>query len=71
MGTDGNCLFRAIAHQAYGDEERHGTVRIMCMEYILSEKKYFSSYIEGGAGQIEDYCREKSANGVWGDDLEL
>ena len=43
----------------------------MCMEYILSEKKYFGSYIEGGAAQIEDYCREKSADGVWGDDLEL
>jgi OTU domain-containing protein 5 len=41
------------------------------MEYILSEKKYFSSYIEGGANSMEDYCREKTADGVWGDDLEL
>ena len=53
VGSDGNCLFRAIAHQAYGDEEQHRLVRIKCMEYILKEADYFKSFIEGGA--VEAY----------------
>lgn len=55
VGGDGNCLFRSIAHQAYGDEEQHRMVRIRCMQYILTEKDYFSSFIEGGAAKVEEY----------------
>lgn len=48
IGRDGNCLFRAIAHQAYGDEDEHRLVRLKCMEYIFSEKEYFGNFIIGG-----------------------
>ena len=41
------------------------------MDYILSEKKYFQSYIEGGKSEIVEYCKHKKQVGVWGDDLEL
>ena len=71
MGGDGNCLFRAISYQAYGTEDCHQIIRQYCMDYILSEKQYFQSYIEGGKGQIENYCTHKRNDGVWGDDLEL
>jgi hypothetical protein len=30
-------------------------VRIRCMQYILTEKEYFSSFIEGGADKVEEY----------------
>lgn len=46
MGTDGNCLFRAVAFQIYGDEDLHKTLREMCMEYILAGKAYFKNFIE-------------------------
>jgi OTU domain-containing protein 5 len=71
VGSDGNCLFRAIAFQAYGDEDQHRLVRIKCMNYIKAEKTYFSNYIEGGLDNIDEYTTKKSCNGVWGDDLEL
>jgi OTU domain-containing protein 5 len=68
---DGNCLFRTIAHQAYGDEDEHRLVRLKCMEYILSEKEYFGNFIVGGESQVEAYVQRKRQNGIWGDDLEI
>lgn len=72
MGTDGNCLFRAIAHQAYGDEDEHKMVRQKCMDYILSEKDYFKDFIIGGGeADVESYVSRKRLNAVWGDDIEI
>lgn len=68
IGGDGNCLFRAIAHQAYGDEELHDLVRSKCMTYIKAERKYFKNYV---ADSFDLYIEQKSKNGVWGDDLEI
>lgn len=31
---DGNCLFRSVSHQIYGDDSHHGLVRARCMEYM-------------------------------------
>lgn len=71
VGEDGNCLFRAIAHQAYGNEEQHKIVRQKCMEYIKVEKEYFSSFVEGGKEQIAEYIDDKCKDGVWGDHIEI
>lgn len=68
VGSDGNCLFRAIAHQAYGDEEQHRLVRVKCMDYILKEAEYFKGFVEGS---LEAYVNSKKVNGTWGDDVEI
>lgn len=68
VGDDGNCLFRSIALQAYGDEEQHRLVRVKCMEYIRAEKQYFHSFI---VGSFEDYIEKKRTPGEWGDDVEI
>eukprot|EP00347_Sterkiella_histriomuscorum_P013052 403366200 len=71
-GRDGNCLFRAIAYQAYGDEDEHRLVRQKCMDYILSEKEYFKDFIIGGNdSSVEAYVNRKRVNAVWGDDVEI
>lgn len=31
---DGNCLFRSVSDQLYGDEKYHGEIRKLCMDYI-------------------------------------
>jgi OTU domain-containing protein 5 len=53
VGTDGNCLFRAIAHLAYGDEDEHRLVRLKCMEYIEQEREFFQDFIVGGQESFE------------------
>ena len=60
MGGDGNCLFRSIAHQAYGDEDQHRMIRLKCMDYILHEKEYFKDFIIGGdIKNVESYVAKK------------
>lgn len=36
MAGDGNCLFRSVAHQVYGDPELHQLVREKCAKYMVS-----------------------------------
>lgn len=31
---DGNCLFRSVSHQIYGDDSHHRLVRARCMDYM-------------------------------------
>jgi hypothetical protein len=33
---DGNCLFRAVSLQVYGDPSMHGDVRKQCMDFMVS-----------------------------------
>eukprot|EP00941_MAST-03F_sp_MAST-3F-sp1_P002994 g2994.t1 len=54
---DGNCLFRSIAHQIYGDDEKpsagssgavaHQTVRRTCMDYMETQRSHFEPFVQG------------------------
>lgn len=35
MAEDGNCLFRAVADQVYGDAEMYDETRQMCIDYMV------------------------------------
>ena len=35
MLEDGNCLFRAVADQVYGDPEAYDMARQMCIDYMV------------------------------------
>jgi len=35
MEGDGNCLFRAMSHQLFGDPDMHGEVRRCCMDFMV------------------------------------
>ncbi|MCD7466540.1 hypothetical protein HAX54_003351 [Datura stramonium] len=39
MREDGNCLFRAVADQVYGDSEAYDLVRQMCIDYMERGKR--------------------------------
>ncbi|EAR85579.1 OTU-like cysteine protease (macronuclear) [Tetrahymena thermophila SB210] len=68
VGTDGNCLFRAVSDQMYGTEEFHKEIRSVCMDYIQIERAFFENYIHE---EFEDYINRKRQDGEWGDDIEL
>ena len=72
MDSDGNCLFRAVAYQVYGDQDLCFFLRERCMLYVLASKDYFKDFIDTTIdGSIELYCQRKSQDKVWGDDLEI
>jgi OTU domain-containing protein 5 len=71
VNGDGNCLFRSVSHQLYGDDSFHQLIRETAMHYISMERGYFSQFIIGGIEKIEDYITQMSRSGNWGDDLEI
>lgn len=37
VAGDGNCMFRAVADQIYGDEDMHEQIRACCMDYMVRQ----------------------------------
>lgn len=59
MLGDGNCLFRAVSTQIYGDPEWHGEIRRRVVDYMRSEKSYFAQFIVENYDQyIEKLCKD-------------
>lgn len=71
VAGDGNCLFRAIAHQVYGDDELHEVVRQKCMDYMEANADFFSQFVEGGMETFHLYIAAKRQLACWGDDPEI
>jgi len=84
---DGNCLYRSISHQIYGNEDYYKIIKKFCMEYLDIEKEFFGQFINGGIGKFSEYLELKRKDGnflfiflliflfflivVWGDDIEI
>lgn len=71
VAGDGNCLFRAVSHQVYGDDSFHHVVREKCMDYMEVDAAFFSQYVEGGLAEFGRYLDAKRCNACWGDDPEI
>lgn len=65
---DGNCLFRSVAHQVYGDPAYHDVIRQKCLSYIEKESYFFEAYI---AGDFAAYVARMRRDGSWGDHVEI
>jgi OTU domain-containing protein 5 len=71
VSGDGNCLFRSVAHQIYGDDSYHLLVREKCMDYMEVNSAFFSQFVVGGMETFHLYLHAKRTNGCWGDDPEI
>ncbi|XP_044506335.1 OVARIAN TUMOR DOMAIN-containing deubiquitinating enzyme 6-like [Mangifera indica] len=68
MLEDGNCLFRAVADQVYGDSESYDLARQMCIDYMERERDHFSQFITEG---FTSYCKRKRRDKVYGNNVEI
>ncbi|TVU01767.1 hypothetical protein EJB05_38101 [Eragrostis curvula] len=68
MAEDGNCLFRAVADQVYGDAESYDMARQMCVDYMERERDHFSQFITEG---FTSYCKRKRRDKVYGNNVEI
>jgi hypothetical protein len=74
---DGNCQFRAVADQLYGDEKDHELAREVAVSW-LAENENFE--VAPGIHLVDfmydqpswdSYCDEMRHEGSWGDELKL
>jgi len=70
MDSDGNCMFRSIADQLVGDNQKHDQYRQEIINYIESHKDHFSFFIEDSEN-FEEYVQRMRQDGEWGDQPEL
>ena len=42
---DGNCLFRALSDQLYGEDARHAEIRTDVVDYIRSNREDFEPFL--------------------------
>lgn len=60
---DGNCLYRSISHQVYGNEDYYRIVKKFCIEYLRLEREFFGQFIDGGIEKFEEYLELKNKDG--------
>ena len=68
IAADGNCLFRAVAHQLYVDVTRHIDLRKECCEYMLVHRTHFCNFVDGS---FDEYIEKMKQETTWGGNLEI
>uniref|UniRef100_A0A7S2S8I2 ubiquitinyl hydrolase 1 n=1 Tax=Eucampia antarctica TaxID=49252 RepID=A0A7S2S8I2_9STRA len=66
---DGNCLFRAVSLQIYGDSNMHVEIRNRCLDYMAREEAHFSQFVVGEP--FREYLTRKRINGVHANNPEI
>jgi hypothetical protein len=65
VGGDGDCFFRAVSHQLYGNPEQHLEVRAAGIAYMRDHPEIF---IESNTeNSWLEYLNNMSMQGSWGD----
>jgi len=68
---DGNCLFRAVADQVYGDQSVHEIIREKCCDYLESESEYFKQYVDTESIAYDRYLKFMRRPSTWGGNVEI
>jgi hypothetical protein len=65
---DGNCLFRAVSLQVYGDASMHAEIRERCMDFMARDPEHFAPFVDG---DFALYIKRKRRLGVHGNNPEI
>lgn len=66
--ADGNCQFRALSRQLYGDEGFHATLRARVIEQLETNPERYADFVHE---PFADYIKRMACNGEWGDNVTL
>ena len=66
---DGNCQFRALAHQLCGVEERHAPIRELVAAQLKAGRPAYAEFV--GSQDYDAYVSQMSRDGTWGDHVTL
>ena len=70
MMDDGNCQFRALSHQLFGDQSFHKEVRAEVVAWMKTHAASFAPFV-GGRSDFYRYVADMGKNRCWGDELTL
>lgn len=65
---DGNCLFRAVSLQVYGDASMHAEIRERCLDFMERDPEHFAPFVDG---DFAAYIARKRRLGVHGNNPEI
>ena len=68
---DGNCFFRAISKELFGEEKHHECLRTILVEYIKLNRRHFQQYLSHGSGSIMEHCNRMQKLGVFATQVEI
>eukprot|EP00518_Triparma_eleuthera_P023386 CAMPEP_0197549124 /NCGR_PEP_ID=MMETSP1320-20131121/3095_1 /TAXON_ID=91990 /ORGANISM="Bolidomonas sp., Strain RCC2347" /LENGTH=342 /DNA_ID=CAMNT_0043109289 /DNA_START=23 /DNA_END=1051 /DNA_ORIENTATION=+ len=69
---DGNCLFRALALQIFGDQSFHTELRAKAVAFMERNREAFESFVGVVGGENwEEYLERKARDGVYGNNIEI
>eukprot|EP01088_Endostelium_zonatum_P015438 TRINITY_DN3780_c0_g1_i1.p1 TRINITY_DN3780_c0_g1~~TRINITY_DN3780_c0_g1_i1.p1 ORF type:complete len:962 (-),score=332.18 TRINITY_DN3780_c0_g1_i1:63-2948(-) len=83
IGGDGNCQFRALSDQLFGEQSKHAVVRRSVVQWLKENENWGvreggkviatlgEFRVEGDGGAWDGYCDDMSKSGKWGDHLTL
>ena len=71
VAPDGNCLFRALAHQAFGDQIYHAQMRKALVTLISDNLEIYKPLYMGRRNGFEEHVDRMSKDGIWGTQLEI
>ena len=70
MEDDGNCQFRSLAHELFGDQARHASVRRTVINHLRAHAQSYSFFV-GEEVDWQRYLRRMATPRTWGDELTL
>jgi len=63
-------LFRAIADQLFGDENKHTKLRAEAVYHVEENKELYKFFMEDDEN-IDDYCSFMRRDAIWGGQIEM